>query len=243
MFKQNFSFSLFSQYRGELMGIAILGVCLLHAFAWAGMGESLVCKAIAPFARIAFTDGFLFLSGFGLYYSFSKNGDRRAFYLKRFNRVFLPYVIMGLPFFLFGLFWGGVSFPKFLLKVTTLYFWLFGNDGMWYISMSVALYALFPFAYRFMFANQTEKASVARGLSLILACILGCLALYHYVPTYYNMLEIGIAKTPMFFIGMLVAYYACHNKVISWKHIFGGGYIAVYNFLVEKALNFCRFIL
>ena len=41
------------------MGIAILGVCLLHAFKWAGIGESLIAHTIGPFARIAFTDGFL----------------------------------------------------------------------------------------------------------------------------------------------------------------------------------------
>lgn len=30
-------FSSFSKYRGELMGIAIIGVCLLHAFALTGL--------------------------------------------------------------------------------------------------------------------------------------------------------------------------------------------------------------
>ena len=96
----NYGFSVLSRFRQELMGIAILGVCLLHAFDWAGIGDSVISKAISPFARIAFTEGFLFLSGFGLYYSFSKNSDLRQFYLKRVNRVLLPYMIMGLPFFL-----------------------------------------------------------------------------------------------------------------------------------------------
>ena len=66
----NSGFSVFSKFRQELMGIAILGVCLLHAFGWAGIGDSVISKVVSPFARIAFTDGFLFLSGFGLYYSF-----------------------------------------------------------------------------------------------------------------------------------------------------------------------------
>lgn len=222
MVMQTYSFDVFSRFRGELMGIAILGVCLLHAFGWADMGESFICKVISPFARIAFTEGFLFLSGFGLYYSFSKNHNKKTFYLKRFNRVLLPYVMMGAPFFLYGLIWGDVSFPQFLLKVTTLYFWFFGNDGMWYISMSVALYALFPFVYKFIFCNPQEKTIIGRTLLLVLACLVVCLALHYYAPAYYAKLAIGISKSPMFLIGMLSGYYSRHNRKLSWKHVFGG---------------------
>ena len=224
---EKYGFNTFSKLRGELMGIAIIGVCLLHAFAWAEMGDSIMCKVISPFARIAFTDGFLFLSGFGLYYSFARNNDRRTFYKKRFNRVLLPYVIMGLPFFLYGLIWGDVSTVSFFLKITTLYFWLFGNDGMWYISMSVALYALFPFVYKFIFGNKQEKSIIQRTLFLAVVCIAVCLALYMNAPTYYAKLEIGISKTPMFLIGMLVGYYSRNNRNLSWKHIFGGVYCYV----------------
>lgn len=169
-------FAIFSKYRGELMGIAILGVCLLHAFKWAGIEESAIAHAVGPFARIAFTDGFLFLSGFGLYYSFSKNSDLRRFYIKRVNRVLLPYMIMGLPFFLIGLATGGMSLSAFLLKLTSLYFWFFGNDGMWYISMSMALYLLFPFAYKFLFDQVKGLRVVTRTMIIVVTCVSACLA-------------------------------------------------------------------
>lgn len=231
-------FNIISKFRGELMGIAILGVCLLHAFAWTGMGDSILCKVISPFARIAFTEGFLFLSGFGLYYSFSKNDDSRAFYKKRFNRVLLPYMMMGLPFFLYGMIGGEVSFAKFLLKITALYFWLFGNDGMWYISMSVALYAIFPFVYKFIFDNKQEKSIILRTLFLVVACIALCWALYMCAPTYYAKLEIGIARTPMFFIGMLVGHYSQNNKTFSWKHMLWGGVLLCLTFVLKKHSDF-----
>lgn len=228
------SFAIFSKYRGELMGVAILGVCLLHAFKWAGIGESLIAHAVGPFARIAFTEGFLFLSGFGLYYSFSKNGDLRKFYIKRVNRVLLPYIIMGLPFFLLSLITGGISVSPFLLKITSLYFWFFGNDGMWYISMSVVLYLLFPFAYKFMFAQQKEIGVVTRTLVIIMTCVSACFALYDFAPHYYNMLQIGITKTPMFFIGMLVAWYSCLGLSMTWKHMIGGGILLSITFLLKN---------
>lgn len=216
------------------MGIAILGVCLLHGFNWANISETSIGHFIRPFAKIAFTEGFLFLSGFGLYYSLSKNGDLRKFYIKRVNRVLLPYIIMGLPFFLLSLITGGISVSIFLLKITSLYFWFFGNDGMWYISMSVVLYLLFPFAYKFMFAQQKEIGVVTRTLVIIMTCVSACFALYDFVPHYYNMLQIGITKIPMFFIGMLVAWYSCLGLSMTWKHIIGGGILLSITFLLKN---------
>lgn len=211
------------------MGIAILGVCLLHAFKWAGIGESLIAHAVGPFARIAFTDGFLFLSGFGLYYSFRKNGDLRKFYTKRVNRVLLPYMIMGLPFFLLGLITGDISVSDFLLKFTSLYFWFYGNDGMWYISMSLALYFIFPVAFKLLFAQQKELIVVSRSLLIIMTCVFVCFALCNFAPHYYNMLQIGVTKAPMFFIGMLVGWYSCLGRSMSYKHLLGGGdFVSLY---------------
>ena len=214
-------FSVFSKFRQELMGIAILGVCLLHAFDWAGIGDSVIAKVVSPFARIAFTDGFLFLSGFGLYYSFSKNGDLRQFYLKRVNRVLLPYMIMGLPFFLLSLITDNISLSTFLLKLTSLYFWFWGNDGMWYISMSVVLYFLFPVVYRFLFIHQKEQVVLAKTLLVVTICVAVSFILYALAPHYYSMVQIGITKAPMFFIGMLVGWYSCLGRSMSWKHIVG----------------------
>ena len=230
----NFGFSVFSKFRQELMGIAILGVCLLHAFGWAGIGDSAISKVVSPFARIAFTDGFLFLSGFGLYYSFSKNGDLRQFYLKRVNRVLLPYMIMGLPFFLLSLITDNISLSTFLLKLTSLYFWFWGNDGMWYISMSVALYFLFPIVYRFLFIKQKELVILAKTLLVIITCIAVSFVLYALAPHYFSMVQIGITKAPMFFIGMLVGCYSWLGRSMSWKHIVGGAILLSLTILFKK---------
>lgn len=231
---KNLSFALFSLYRGQLMGIAILGVCVLHALAWAGVEETLATKVLSLIARVAFTEGFLFLSGFGLYYSFCKNGDVHSFYKKRIHRVLLPYMIMTAPFFLYRLIGGSNSLSETLLKSSSLYFWFFGNDGMWYISMSMALYFVFPFAYRFIFENQEEREILSRTLLLVVVSILGCYALYLFVPDYYDMVTIGISKTPIFFIGMLFGHYALKQKAITLKQIFGGGYIVMHNIPIKE---------
>lgn len=219
---KNLCFDLFSQYRSSLMAIAILGVCLLHAFAWAGVDHTMVAKVMAPMARIAFTEGFLFLSGFGLFYSYGRNHDVRSFYWKRIHRVLLPYMIMTAPFLLYGFISGNSSLSKIILQSSTLYFWFFGNDGMWYISMSMALYLIFPLAYRFLFGKKTEKAVLVRTIMLVGFGILVCYGLYKCAPDYYRMVTIGISKTPIFFLGMLVGYFSFHKKVMSLKYLIGG---------------------
>ena len=75
MINNSVNFSVFSAYRGALMSIAILGMIILHEIGWAEIEDSLFAMFASPFARIAFTYGFIFLSGFCLYYSFRKNSN------------------------------------------------------------------------------------------------------------------------------------------------------------------------
>lgn len=148
--KLSIPFCLISKYRTELMGIAMLNVLTLHFLSWSQLlSPKWLVFILDNSGRLLFTEGFLFLSGFGLFYSFSKNGALTDFYHKRINRLLLPYIIISLPFFLRGLFLGRFGIDILLLKLSTLYFWIYGNDGMWYISLSVLLYALFPIIYKF----------------------------------------------------------------------------------------------
>lgn len=65
---------LFSEYRAELMGIAIIGVLIGHTIILGNITiNNTFIKFLNIIPRLAFTQGFLFLSGFGLCYSFTKN--------------------------------------------------------------------------------------------------------------------------------------------------------------------------
>lgn len=216
-------FSVFSKYRAVLMGVAILGVMTLHGIGWAEIDDSLFDKIASPFARIAFTDGFIFLSGFGLYYSFRKNSNLKEFYIKRWYRLMVPFLIMATPFYLYGLY-DNSDFIRFLLNESTLYFWLHGNNGMWYISISVVLYLLFPLLYKAIFRAEDNRSVTIRALSLIILCICSVVAVSVLNPSYYEMVSIGIEKTPMFIIGMLVGYYSVNSYKLTLYHLLGGGY-------------------
>lgn len=81
MLQYSFQFETISKYRAELMGLAILGVMWGHL-----MNDTYQPSIFAQLARLVHTPGFLFLSGFGLYYSFSNNSDVHLFFKKRIAR-------------------------------------------------------------------------------------------------------------------------------------------------------------
>lgn len=145
-------FSVFSKYRTELMGIAILNVMALHALSWTQAIEqpNIAVLALNTFGRLIFTEGFLFFSGLGIYYSLTKNSNIKRFYVRRLKRLIVPYVIIALPFFIYQSIGRQYGIDILMLKLTSLFFWVHGNDGMWYISLSLVLYFSSPMIYRIL---------------------------------------------------------------------------------------------
>ncbi len=167
-----YDYSKISKCRTYLMGIGIIGVMLAHYSAWANIQgtPSYFCK---PFIGLVFTEGFLFLSGFGLFYSFSKNTNKKFFWIKRVNRLWIPFVIMYIPYAIYSICRGEIWVNE-ILELLTLRFWILGNAGLWYISVTVFLYFLFPFIYRFVISGETViRILFLVGLFYLLA---------HYCP-------------------------------------------------------------
>lgn len=131
------------------MGIAILNIMLQHFIHWNELSSpQWMLSGFRMIYSMVYTEGFLFLSGFGLYYSFTKSPKIKGFYKRRFVRLIIPFVIIALPFLLIDVAEGKYGLDIFTLRISTLYFWVVGNDGLWYISLSVILYLLFPLLYK-----------------------------------------------------------------------------------------------
>lgn len=190
-----------SKYRTELMGFAILGVLVGHVIAFSKWNMPILDRI----AHGIHTPGFLFLSGFGLFYSLSKNSKTIDFYKRRFWRFYLPFVLIVLPFLLRSLFTGNFYIWSFISQITTLNFWFYGNNnGMWYIAVSFALYVITPPIFHFITRNQNF---VLTKFFLVIIGMIGINCGIKYISSnYWDMVEIGMKYTPMFFVGMLVAY-------------------------------------
>lgn len=208
MIKKGNFFQLISSYRTELMGYGILGVMLMHIV----MRLPFDIPLIGDVARFVYTQGFIFLSGFGLYYSFTRNRNITLFYERRMMRLYLPYLIISIPFFLVIVIVTHQDIIDFGGYLTTLIFWVNGNFyGMWYIAVTIFLYALFPLIFIAMFKSEHMGGVILKSCLTILFFILCICLVYSFSPDYYELVGKWIKKTVMFPIGMLCAYFANLN--------------------------------
>ncbi len=203
------------------MGIAILGVLVAHTIGLGGIEiNNVFLKILNFFPRLVFTEGFLLLSGFGLYYSFRKEPNIKEFYLKRIKRLIIPFALLSAWYYAIVDLWQSRSIVDFLGHISSAAFWYEGNyNGMWYIAVSVVLYFLFPLIYRFVFRGDGSfvfKTSLVIVGMIILSAIVMIAA-----PNYFDRVSIGLVKLPMFVIGIAIGALSTRN-ILNIKCLRGG---------------------
>ena len=208
---------LFSKYRLTLMGIAILGVLSGHFFTLSGIVPSnIITLLLSKIYILVFTQGFLFLSGFGLYFSYSKNSSTIDFYKRRLFRVLVPYIILTTPYFIYvDFFVNQPDLLKFIGHITTLGYWVVGtSNGLWYIAVSIALYAIYPLAHKAVFYKKDSFSCVLLSWGILMA-IISSLNFYliRYQHEFYSAHDLGIDQYSIFFVGMLTGYILQSKKI------------------------------
>lgn len=194
-------------------------------------------------------DVFLLISGIGLYYSLSRADHtdsigRRigSFYWKRIVRLFVPYLFLAMPYYLWIT--NGEGAGKFLLYFTQLAFPLEGLATSWYIPTTFVFYILFPL----IFFLQNKKITVGRyevernTITLLMCiCVLFlCRAMDHYIPDIYDNFEIGLTRLVVFIIGAGLGKEVMEKKEMSYTAVAAGLayiFILIYVFFVDADLT------
>lgn len=223
------------------MGIGILDVLIWH-MANCYQLEGLSSQIFGTITRTVFTPGFLFLSGFGIYYSYSNNSNKKEFYKRRLNRLVIPFWIMfSLIFLLRWYFSGFGDFYYYLGTITTAYFWLPGKTfHYWYIAVILLFYIIYPFVHDFVFGKDENKSKISIYIKILSICcflVLLNILLGEYYP-FYHEIELAIPKLPMLFIGMLTGYLAKKQDLkINLYYWCGIIAVIVVSFYFMKANN------
>ena len=139
-----------SEYRAELMAISMFAILLTHLKASFGVYAldrvALLCQGGV--------DVFLFLSGFGLYYSGMKSDNPLRFYSKRFKRIFPSFwVVMLLTFWLID----KLHWPNVLWGGSTLAFWFQSTNKLLWLVCVVDICALCRVPVVLPFVSQASK--------------------------------------------------------------------------------------
>ena len=169
-------------------------------------------------------DIFLFLSAIGLCKSMGKN-NTVIFYLHRFNRVLLPFLMIAIPFFVWlDLLYLKDGIGQLFLNVTTINYWLTGNHPTWYIAFILIMYLLFPLLYQW-----DRKTGHISTICLIFFSIVAEFVMYKAGCYLYNTSERALSRIPVFLIGLLTAPLALSNRRIPlWQVLmcfFGGVFL------------------
>ncbi len=220
----NLNFSAISKFRTEIMGFACIWVVFHH---FEGDISSLFLRRFSVYGN-AGVDIFLFLSGIGLYFAFQKKEPLSLFYKKRVVRLFLPYLFICVPFFIWRSLYLGEG--NLILDITQLSFPLSGMITTWYVPAMLIFYLVFPLVYHYQNGSCTKNRFVGVAVFCFLYFNL-LLIINDLFPTFYGNTEIATVRFIIFFIGCFLgkAVYEKRDVPITWAlfTVFGG-FMCVY---------------
>ena len=193
-----------SRYRGELMGVAILIVVLFH----------LTVARQSPFFGLKRmgnlgVDIFFFLSGIGLWFSWTKLMDTQSkrpyftFYARRYLRVYPAWLVIACLFYIqdyLGPHKESTSLIDLIGDITINWdFWLHDELHFWYVPATMMLYMFAPF-----YMNLVRRHPMYRWLPA--AMMVWCCTVQWVGPIHQAVghLEIFWSRVPIFFIGINV---------------------------------------
>ena len=199
MNRKSFNMKEISKYRTMLFAIAITLIVFHHlTFKF----ESGIIGKAYSFFRVtgAFgVDVFLFLSGLGCYFSFSKDEKIFEFYKRRLIRILPAYFIVAIPaYFVTDILIAKAGVLTYLEDVTLISFWIDGGSD-WYIAASLALYLLFPIIYKF--TSKIKYGSIILFGGWIIVSMAVCFA----NNSYFVETSRFWARIPVFFFGVMIA--------------------------------------
>ena len=220
--REPLTFDIFSKYRNELFGISIILIMMFHFFhaviKYTPMGgrkyyiSYIFCQAISSVG----VEVFMFLSGMGLYFSFTKNKDTGAFFRKRFVRILVPYAIYGtIAWFITDMVVADKPFTRYLYDLSLFNFWVSGETRLWFISAIIVFYILFPLLYEVVVSKHYVINTGLLTAFLIIAMYVSNVEKHKY----FKLTEIAVTRLPIFIFGILIGRLVFEKAKIKPFHI------------------------
>lgn len=186
------------------MGIATILVLVCHAVQFGVVMPSMINR-LCVMCNVG-VDLFLFLSGFGCFYSLDKYYESDfTWFIKRFKRVWVPYTVTKIPIWIFLILLGSFSLMHEIYRYTTLSFWTL-HDADWFIALIIPLYFTTPYLFKVI------KIAPVRVCILIVIAII----IFTHMPiekfsgvTYsiLHNLQWAFERTTSYILGLTIAYF------------------------------------
>lgn len=196
-----------SRFRGELMGMAMLFIILFHV----SLPREDLFFGLRRMGNIG-VDIFLFLSGIGLWFSWTKTPSAKHFFAHRYLRIYPAWFIIALLYYV----------PRFqgrnlgdwvdlLGDITVNWdFWLHDELTFWYIPATMLLYCFAP-----PYMELIKRHPIYRWLPVVM--IMWCILVQYVTPIHMAVghLEIFWSRVPIFFIGINMGDMVLHKRQLD----------------------------
>ena len=201
--------SIVSRYRTEVYGIGILWIMLFHGYL-VGVKyfpEMPVLKYVGKFIGYGNmgVECFLFLSGIGLYFSFCRDNNLHRFMLRRLRKVYVPIFLIGGIYWIWMMFYEHRTLATTVLSLSGMRFWFDGNQEIWYCSMILLCYFLYPLINAYLFRNEKDSGWIiffrALCLMLLTALVIWSVSKAPTTKEIYSLTEIALTRIPVFILG------------------------------------------
>lgn len=200
-----------SLFRGELMGLAMVFIVLFHI----DLSRLDTFYGLYRMGNIG-VDIFLFLSGVGLWFSWTGNPNWKRFMLRRYLRIYPAWLIMASLYYIPRFDGGGLAAWLDLIGDITVNwdFWLHDELTFWYIPATMMLYLFAP-----AYMTLISRSPAYRWLPVVM--VMWCVAVQWVTPIHRAVghIEIFWSRVPIFFIGIGMAEAVRKKKQIEGSAI------------------------
>lgn len=191
--------------RSFLMGIAILMIIFCHGYYPFSGVYGKVFDSVTSFLQSG-VEAFLFLSGYGCFYSLSKTEVTAKsvfrFYSRRFIRIIPAWFFIALFSAALKYFFAGVAFHDGLSQFSLLAFFTKGSLGCWFISVILVLYLVSPFFYELL----KRSAGIYKLVCTLIFVASAAVILFVKTDPVFDVINrMLINRSAMFWLGMHAA--------------------------------------
>lgn len=191
-------FSDLSRYRSELMGLAMIFVMLFHVW----LPKSNPMYGLVRCGNVG-VDMFMFLSGIGLWYSWSGNRSLKRFFRKRYIRIYPAWLIMASLFYIPNYICtnGGGYSPNLFHLIANIAvnwsFWRIDDLTFWFIPSIMMMYTFAP-----AYMEAIRRSPSWRWLPVAFMILAVMVQYYPPVHGAVGHVEIFFSRIPVFLLGI-----------------------------------------
>ena len=187
-----------SRHRSPLMGLAMISVMLFHV----GLPRQEYFYGLVRCGNVG-VDMFLFLSGIGLWFSWTKHPDVKGFFRRRYLRVYPSWLLMAAAFYIPNyLEKGAASYSPDLFQLAANIlvgwsFWRVDDLTFWFVPSIMLLYTFAP-----AYMQLIRRSPSWRWLPVLF--MVWAAAVQHYPPVHgaVGHVEIFWSRIPVFLLGI-----------------------------------------